>query len=223
MQRILEPELMDKNEQALAYAQADFESAHSAYPKLFAAEFPTPPVTAAVLDLGCGPADVTMRFARAFPNFRFHALDGSTAMLKYARLALQRNLDIASRIQLIEGLLPHVILPQENYGVILSSSVLHHLHDPQVLWQSVRRFGKKGTLVFVADLFRPESREAAEALVEQYSRNEPDILRRDFLNSLLAAFTPEEVQAQLAAAKLESLKIKAISDRHLIVVGALGG
>jgi ubiquinone/menaquinone biosynthesis C-methylase UbiE len=214
---------MDEDGQAMAYAQADFESAHSSYPKIFAAEFATLPSTATVLDLGCGPADVTFRFARAFPNFRFHAVDGSTAMLRYARLALQRNRDIASRIQLIEGLLPHVTLAEQNYDVILSSSVLHHLHDPQVLWQSVRRFGKQGTLVFVADLFRPESRAAAEVLVEQYARNEPEVLRRDFLNSLLAAFSPEEVQGQLATAKLESLKVKVISDRHLIVVGTLGG
>ena len=221
MQRVLEPELMNEDGQALAYAQADFESAHSAYPKLFAAEFAPLPGVATVLDLGCGPADVTMRFAKAFPNFRFHALDGSAAMLKYARQALHRHAEAASRIQLFEGLLPGALLPQEHYDIILSNSMLHHLHDPQVLWQTIRRFGRKGTLVFVSDLFRPDSRAAAEGLVKQYARKEPDILRRDFLNSLLAAFTPGEVQTQLRAAKLQSLKVKVTSDRHLIVVGPL--
>jgi ubiquinone/menaquinone biosynthesis C-methylase UbiE len=37
---------------------------------------------ALVLDLGCGPADVTIRFAKANPGYKFHGVDGSAAMLK---------------------------------------------------------------------------------------------------------------------------------------------
>ena len=87
----------------------------------------------------------------------------------------------------------------------------------------MRRCGRRGTRVFVTDLFRPTDVAAAESLVHQYAANEPAVFRQDFFNSLLAAFTPEEVQAQLASAKLECLKVKVISDRHLIVAGTLGG
>ena len=80
MKRIVEPELMSGAEQARAYAGADFHAAHSAYVKLFAARFPAFPNTAVVLDLGCGPCDVTIRFARANPGWTFHAVDGSAAI-----------------------------------------------------------------------------------------------------------------------------------------------
>ena len=50
MQRTLEPELMLDDEQARAYAKADFESAHSQYPKLFAECFPNRPAQALVTD-----------------------------------------------------------------------------------------------------------------------------------------------------------------------------
>ncbi len=46
------------------------------------------------------------------------------------------------------------------------------------------------------------------------------MLRTDFYNSLLAAFTPAEVQAQLDARGLP-FEIEIISDRHLCVSGAL--
>ena len=46
------------------------------------------------------------------------------------------------------------------------------------------------------------------------------MLKEDFYNSLLAAFTPAEVEDQLAAAGL-SLEIETISDRHLLVSGRL--
>jgi len=45
----------------------------------------------------------------------------------------------------------------------------------------------------------------------------------DFYRSLLAAFTPAEVRAQLRAAGLEELAVEVISDRHLFVSGRLKG
>ncbi|HUI05837.1 MAG TPA: class I SAM-dependent methyltransferase [Verrucomicrobiae bacterium] len=218
MRRIPEPELMLDQEQARAYAAADFESAHSLYPKLFDALFPDRPRRALVLDIGCGPCDVTRRFARANPGYRFHAVDGSAAMLDEARQTLRRR-KLATRVKLIEGLVPDVALPATTYDVILSSSLLHHLRHPQVLWQTVRRYSQPGTLVFVVDLRRPPTREAARALVTKYSGGEPNVLKRDFLNSLLAAFTPAEVRQQLREARLDWLRVRALTDRHLMVGG----
>ena len=46
---------------------------------------------------------------------------------------------------------------------------------------------------------------------------EPPVLKRDFYNSLLAAFEIEEVRAQLAAAGMSGLSVRTVSDRHLLV------
>ena len=73
MKRIPEPELMDTDEQARAYAAADFSAAHQSYVTLFSETFPQRPAKATVLDLGCGPADVTIRFAKANPGYGFVA------------------------------------------------------------------------------------------------------------------------------------------------------
>ena len=213
MKRITEPELMVDAEQAQAYAAADFESAHRRYPLLFAELFPARPRPARVLDLGCGPCDVTIRFARANPGYRFHAVDGSAAMLQRA----PRH----PRIRLIHGYLPHLKLPARPYDVILSSSLLHHLPDPQALWKTVQRYAKLGTQVFVVDLRRPTTRAAAVRLAKRYSAGEPAILQRDFFNSLRAAFTVPEVRQQLLAAGLAGLQVQSISDRHLVVFGSI--
>jgi hypothetical protein len=71
------------------------------------------------------------------------------------------------------------------------------------------------------DLRRPDSRERAGALVQEYAAAEPEILRRDFFNSLLAAFRPEEITQQLAQAGL-ALRVEAAGDRHVIVHGNMG-
>lgn len=88
-----------------------------------------------------------------------------------------------------------------------------------VLWQMVNQFAKPGAAIFVMDLMRPDSQEQAEAMRRQYAANEPEILQQDFFNSLLAAYTPEEVKAQLQKAGLGHLKVEAVSDRHLLVSG----
>lgn len=69
------------------------------------------------------------------------------------------------------------------------------------------------------DLKRPQTLDEACALMETYVANEPEILKRDFYNSLLAAFEEREVLEQLREAKLEHLLVKVVSDRHVIIAG----
>ena len=41
----------------------------------------------------------------------------------------------------------------------------------------------------------------------------------DYLHSLCAAFTVDEVRGQLTGAGLDALGVEAVSDRHLLVAG----
>ena len=68
------------------------------------------------------------------------------------------------------------------------------------------------------DLFRQMREEDARQLVNEYSANEPGILRRDFYNSLLAAFEPQEIRRQLTEAGLTELEVKKISDRQVLIL-----
>lgn len=206
------------DEQALAYARADFDAAHSIYPQLFRERFPKFPRKAFVLDLGCGPCDVTRRFARLSTDWKIDAVDGSPAMLDQARQNLKRR-RLQHRVRLIRGRLPNLTLPRKRYDVILASSLLHHLSDPSALWKTVSAYARRETIVFVMDLRRPHRKRDAHELVEEYSAGEPEVLRRDFHNSLLAAFTPGEVRQQLAAARLGHLTVEPLGDRHLLVFG----
>ncbi|MCY4642434.1 MAG: methyltransferase domain-containing protein [Gammaproteobacteria bacterium] len=220
MQRLPEPELMDDPAQAIAYARADFEAAHSTlvqhFPRVFADL--EPPNT--VLDLGCGPADISVRFAHMYPSCRIDAVDGAPCMLQQAQACIEAAA-LQHRITLHLQRLPDCELPEKNYGAIVSNSLLHHLHEPRHLWATICRYASSRTAIFICDLCRPQSIEQAEALVTRYAAGEPDILRRDFYNSLLAAFTPDEVRAQLDTAGLRDLRLEAISDRHLLVYGRL--
>jgi len=209
---------MENEAQARAYAEADFSAAHDRFVALFQECFPGEVVQGTVLDLGCGPGDVTRRFARACPDCCLEGVDGSAAMLAWGRRLIEA-VRLSERIRLRQLYLPTSELDGRAYDAVISNSLLHHLHDPQVLWQTIRQTARCGAPLFIMDLLRPASPARAAELVTSYAGDEPGILQHDFYHSLLAAYRPEELRTQLQQAGLSGLNVETVSDRHLIVYG----
>ncbi|MCK5286590.1 MAG: class I SAM-dependent methyltransferase [Thermodesulfovibrionia bacterium] len=217
MKRIPENELMNDTAQAQAYAEADFSEPHDAFVAHFSARFPDFS-NGEVLDLGCGPADVTLRFARAFPKTHITGIDGAQAMLNIALSDVQSQ-GLTQQITLRKCTLPDKNLLKHGYDALISNSLLHHLSEPVVMWQTIGQCAKSEAAIFVMDLLRPMSVENAKELVEKYAADASPILQKDFYNSLLAAYSTEEIQQQLQHTGLDCLTIKVVSDRHWIAWG----
>jgi len=216
MERTLEPEVMDDEEQAIAYAAADFSASNQMFVDGFVAYGGA---MESVLDIGCGSADIPIRLARAKPSLRITAVDASDAMLRVAEKAVHAA-GLTGQIELVKGQVPGLALAERQFDAIVSKDLLHHLPDPMVFWDEVKRLVRRPTVIYVMDLFRPETEQEAKDIVESVSADEPDILKRDFYNSLLAAFTVDEVAKQLRRADLE-LEVAAVSDRHMRIRGSL--
>lgn len=220
MDRIPEPELMEDEEQGLAYAQADFSGPNRLFLQLFAEKHPDFSGIGNVLDLGCGPADILIRFARTYTDCSCVGIDGAEAMLAPGCRAVAEH-GLGDRIALHRHRLP-CARSVGCFQVVLSNSLLHHLHRPEVLWQTIYDCTAPGGRILVMDLFRPPSKEAARHIVDTYAGDEPEILQTDFYNSLLAAFRVTEVRSQLQRAGLD-LMCDEVSDRHLAVWGRRRG
>ena len=210
---------MEDEAQAIAYARADFDEPHSKFIQLYKQAFGDD-LAGEVVDLGCGTADITVRFARAFPRCRIDGIDGSFNMLQHGHELITSN-GLDKQINLIHDYLPDAVSALHHYDAVISNSLLHHLQDPQVLWDTIADCVKSRSPVFVMDLLRPETEQQARQLVTTNAANEPEILQRDFYNSLLAAYTCDEVKQQLARAGLGHLSIDIVSDRHFVVSGYL--
>lgn len=218
MDRVLEPELMDDPKQAEAYARADFSEENQGFVGKFREYFPDFS-EGRILDLGCGPADIPIRFAKEYPACQVVGVDASAPMIQLGEQAVKQA-----------GLADRITLRCERFEAVaganivdaaISNSLLHHLHNPLQFWHKLRQLVKPGSPVLVMDLLRPDSPEEARAIVDRYAGGEPEILRRDFYNSLLAAFTEDEVTTQLARMNLTRLLIDVIDDHHWIVGGII--
>jgi SAM-dependent methyltransferase len=217
MDRVLEPELMDDDAQAVAYAKADFSASNRMFVDGFVREYPAH--LGAVVDLGCGPGEIDIRLARAARSIAITAVDGSQPMLAIAGRAI-RAADLEPRIRLLHGVVPGLPLESHTFDAVVSKDLLHHLPDPRALWSEVARLGRPGGAVYVMDLVRPQNRDAAQRIVDAVAPHEDPILREDFLNSLCAAFTVDEVARQLRDARLD-LPVAQVSDRHMLIRGLL--
>jgi ubiquinone/menaquinone biosynthesis C-methylase UbiE len=217
MERVLEREIMDDEEQALAYAAADFSSSNQAFVDGLLSGYGSR--LRSVLDIGCGPADIPVRLARASPALQITAVDASDAMLRLADKAV-RNAGLGGRIKLVQSHVPRLPGVVGHFDAVLAKDLLHHLPDPTVFWDEVRRLALGRTVIYVMDLFRPPTEKDAWDIVESVSADEPEILKTDFYNSLRAAFTVDEVAEQLRRADF-NLTVSAVSERHLLVEGVL--
>jgi len=211
---------MDSEAQTLAYAEADFNESNSLFTERFLTRFRNLPSNGRLADLGCGPGDITVRLARALPGWQLTGFDAGPNMLRHAQHRLDSE-GLAPRVEFRLAYLPDATLPGAAWDAVVSNSLLHHLPDPRVLWDSIRQLAAPGAAVQVMDLMRPDSQAHAERLIGMYAADAPEVLREDFYNSLLAAYRPEEVSDQLIRAGLDRLKIETPSDRHWIVSGML--
>lgn len=219
MDRTPEPELMADPDQARAYAAADFSVSDQAFAERVLALLPD--VACRLADLGCGPGNISLRIAAARPDDSVLGIDGAAAMLALAEQ--HRRAAGAAGVRFLQCDLADPTLQRPplagSFAAVISNSVLHHLHDPQVFWRAVRSLAAPGAVVVVRDLRRPESRAALDRLVARHAADAPDILRRDYHASLLAAFRVEEVEQQLREAGLEGWSVRPIEDRYLEVCG----
>jgi cyclopropane fatty-acyl-phospholipid synthase-like methyltransferase len=218
MKRTLEPELMDDPEQALAYAGADFRQENQGFVDRFREYFPEF-LEGHILDLGCGPGDIPLRFARTLPACRITGIDASEPMIGLAGMAVSQA-GLADRITFRCERFQGVALI-EPADAAVSNSLLHHVPNPLQFWYRLRQLVKSGSPVLVMDLLRPDSTDEAQAIVDRHAAEEPQILRRDFYRSLLASFTEDEVAGQLAEMNLSRLMIDVPDDRHWVVSGII--
>ena len=216
IQRIPEPEVMRDAQEALAYQQGDFRRVNQAFARRLSRHLPADRGRA--LDLGTGPAEIPILFCALAPSWEVTAVDRSRAMLKLARNNV-REAGMLRRIALLEGNAKCLDL-ERPFDLVFSNSLLHHLPNPAPFWREVKRLVKPRGRVVIMDLRRPANRRRARELVSCHAAKDTPLLRQLFHQSLLAAFTPDEVRRQLEAAGIDGLSVRVTTDRHMVVSGS---
>ena len=214
MQRILEPEVMDSWEEAIEYDAMDFTEVNMAFAS--AATALGPKEQGLILDAGTGTGRIPVLISQMCPQWQIVAVDLAENMLKIAGQHIQQaDLQAQICLQLVDA----KNLPDADgvFDMVISNSLVHHLPEPLLFFQELKRVTKPNSGILIRDLIRPVDAVTMNALVDSIG-NEYDFHQQKlFRDSLHAALTIDEVNQLISAVGLAGVKIYQSSDLHWTV------
>lgn len=214
--RILEPEVMESEQDALEYDHMDHHQVNEAFTTETLA---LAPAVGTVVDLGTGTALIPILIAQRAPGLHLVAVDLSAEMLKLAAQHLAAT-GLADRIELVLADAKATGLPARHYDVVISNSIVHHVPEPLTIFREVQRLAKPDAPLFLRDLCRPPDLAYLARIVDTYAAGCSDYQRKLYRDSLHASLTVAEVQELARAAGLTGVRVYASSDRHWTLLRA---
>jgi ubiquinone/menaquinone biosynthesis C-methylase UbiE len=215
--RILEPEVMDTESEALDYNSMD----HSTVNRLFVDDLLTEAASGdlathqpwQLFDAGTGTALIPLELLSRSLPVSITASDLAEQMLIVAKANVAASgHDDAIRLVLSDC----KQLPDGDsaYDIVMSNSIVHHIPEPQSVLKELWRILKPGGLLFVRDLMRPNDLATLDDLVRTYAGEANAHQQQMFRDSLHAALTLAEVKTLLTQVGIPNEAVRATSDRH---------
>jgi len=219
--RVLEPEVMDSEEEARDYDQMDHAAVNARFVADLLAEGPLDDSRSGpVLDLGTGTAQIPIELARAAPTVRIVAVDLAESMLALARKNVAAA-GFAERIEVKRADGKRLPFADDAFFAVMSNSIVHHIPRPADAFAEALRVTRREGRLFFRDLLRPENGAEVDRLVALYAADANDHQRALFDASLRAALTLDEVRAIVDALGLCPNCVVQTSDRHWTFAAAV--
>jgi ubiquinone/menaquinone biosynthesis C-methylase UbiE len=209
--RVPEPEEMNDQQEVESYTSAAAARHLDAIDNTFvdhalrllgdAAHSPGAPECA--LDIGTGPAQIPLKLLRRMGDLTVVGLDRSRTMLEQARRdSIAAGVSDRLLLALADGhLLP---FPDSCFSLVLCNSALHHVRSPVGLLREAARVARPGAPLLIRDLRRP-SRFLLRFHLWKHGRHYSGLMRTLFDASVRAAYTIEELEAQIRESNLSEL------------------
>ena len=224
LQRKLEPEVMDSAEDASEYNEMDHSEVNQAFVDELLAFLGTntdfksrldddEEDLIGVLDVGTGTALIPALLCDQHAAFKVIAVDMAVSMLELASYNVHASLR-GDRIELVQADAKDLGYESEMFDIVISNSIVHHIHDPQQCVAEMVRVVQPGGAIFLRDLMRPESMETLESIVQTYAGDATEYCQQLFHQSLHAALTLDEMRQLVLDCGWNPDGVQATSDRH---------
>ena len=158
MKREPEPELMSGKEQVIAYDNGDFSVSEDVFVSFIDDFLNTHNISLnkgdLVVDLGCGPGNITKKIAVKWPHVRLLGIDGSNEMILRAKHNL-KSIGKENYLANVEYICEEIkniqlsdIAPLGNIKLLVSNSLIHHLTNINDFFDCIEKLSTSKTINF---------------------------------------------------------------------------
>ena len=229
MERVPEPELMEEKEQVISYDEADFSEGEVNLINQINHYLLRKNISLGekdlIVDLGCGPGNISEKLAIKWPNTEVVGIDGSKEMI----LRAEYNKNISTNQKKLKNLLyicsdikdikSDNFLFNKEISLLVSNSLIHHITYIEDFFNTIKSLSSNSTVNFHKDLKRPLDEKSALELKAQCSKIYNETLTNDYYASLKASYTFKELKKFTLENNLSSLEVFEDGDKYLIVYG----
>ena len=107
-----------------------------------------------------------------------------------------------------------LLYEDDQFDVVMSNSIVHHVPEPGTVIAEAVRVTKPGGRLFFRDLLRPTDDSTVEHLVATYAAEADAHQRQMFDDSLRAALSLDEMRELVVASGFVAESVATTSDRH---------
>jgi len=204
--RIPEPEIMGNGEGTEAYSSAVSQAYLDEIDNTFVEHALGLGVQRGlVLDIGTGPGQIPIKLALKNPRFQIIGLDLSETMLEKARENAEFH-GVQDRVSFQKGDAKHIAFPGAHFDLVVCNSLLHHASHPLAALNEIARVSKPAGAILLRDLRRPLA-VAFAAHVTWFGRHYRGLMKKLYVDSVKAAYTPEELETLLSRSEIRGGQI----------------
>ena len=229
MDRRAEPELMNTKDQVDSYSEADFSKGEIKFVQFIKNYLKKNNIHLThndlIIDLGCGPGNISERLSSEWPNTNVLGIDGSREMINKAKMRKNleeesfKNLDYLcediKKIKLAE------ISNKNHINLLVSNSLIHHITHINEFFECIISLSGPKTLNFHKDLIRPTNEKYALELKAECESKYNEILTSDYYASLLASYRADELRSIISEKNLTHLDVLEEDNKYLIIYGSV--
>ena len=229
MERIPEPELMQSRKQVESYIEGDFSKGEKEFIEFINAYLVSNEINLSsddlIVDLGCGPGNITEKISLNWPDVKVIGIDGSNEMINEAqsRKNLSKNKQSYKNIKYVCADIKYLelnkISSKTNVTLLVSNSLIHHINNIDHFFDCITNLSTKNTINFHKDLKRPKDEKTALKLKQECNLIYNNTLTNDYYASLKASYKKNELLSIIFERKLSSLDVIEDGDKYLILYG----
>jgi len=229
MDRRAEPELMIKKDQVDSYSEADFSKGEIKFVQLIKNYLKQNNIQLTpndlIVDLGCGPGNISEKLSLEWPNTSVLGIDGSKEMINKAKFRKRLQGKSLNNLNYLCEDIKNIKLAdiscKKYINLLVSNSLIHHITHINEFFECIISLSGKKTLNFHKDLIRPINEKYALELKAECASKYNETLTSDYYASLKASYRADELRNIILEKNLVHLDVLEEDNEYLILYGSV--